>query len=146
MKFSFSALLFVIPFVSGRMSMHRHVTRKVDTTALVGQYQSVTAGQYSLLNNLWDKHNATTGSQTSQLTSLSGTNIAWKTSWTWTGGPIDVKSFSNIQLNQGINQQLSAISSMPVSRMTPKANGVSNFSGIIVYLELVAGDHRTGHS
>ena len=145
MKFSFSALLFVIPFVSGRMSMHRHVTRKVDTTALVGQYQSVTAEQYSLLNDLWGEHDATSGSQTSQLTSLDGTTIAWETSWTWTGGPNDVKAFSNIQLNQGINQQLSAISSMPVSSPTPKANGVANF-GTTVYLGLVSGDHWNGRS
>ncbi|KAJ2987233.1 hypothetical protein NUW54_g9487 [Trametes sanguinea] len=41
-------------------------------------------------------------------------NIYWmpKTTWTWTGGT-GVKSFTNVQLNQGINKQLSAISSMP---------------------------------
>ncbi|KAG0694007.1 glycoside hydrolase family 12 protein [Suillus ampliporus] len=104
-----SVLLLLIPLVSTRM--HKHV-RAVDTTSITEQYASVTAGQYSLLNNLWDEDNATSGSQTSKLTSMSGSTVAWQTSWTWTGGS-SVKSYSNIQLNSGINQQLSAISSMP---------------------------------
>jgi xyloglucan-specific endo-beta-1,4-glucanase len=94
--------------------MHKHHVRAVDTTPFSGQYDSVNTGQYSLLNNLWGESDAASGSQTSQITSMKGSTIAWKTNWTWTGGT-QVKSFANIQLNTGINQQLSAISSMPVS-------------------------------
>ncbi|KAG1845728.1 concanavalin A-like lectin/glucanase domain-containing protein [Suillus subalutaceus] len=93
--------------------MHKHHVRAVDTTPFSGQFDSVNVGQYSLLNNLWGEHDATSGSQTTQITSMKGSStIAWKTNWTWTGGN-QVKSFANIQLNTGINQQLSAISNMP---------------------------------
>lgn len=86
----------------------------IDTSAHCGQWDTVTAGSYSLLLDLWGESGATSGSQCSQIVSLSGSTISWKTNWTWTGGT-GVKSFSNIQLNKGINQQLSQISSMPVS-------------------------------
>lgn len=88
--------------------------QSIDTSSHCGQWDVVTAGQYSLLLDLWGKDGATSGQQCAQLTSLSGTTVAWKTTWNWVGGN-GVKSFSNIQLNQGINKKLSAIKSMPVS-------------------------------
>lgn len=86
----------------------------VDTSIYCGQWDSVAAGSYSLLLDLWGESGATSGSQCSQLTSLDGSTVSWTTNWTWVGGT-GVKSFSNIQLNEGINTQVSAISSMPVS-------------------------------
>ncbi|KAH7920842.1 glycoside hydrolase family 12 protein [Leucogyrophana mollusca] len=106
-----AALLTLVPFVA---STPLQRASAVDTTVQCGQYDTVTAGQYSLLTNLWGESDATSGSQCSEITSLSGTTIAWATNWTWTGGT-SVKSFSNIQLDDGINQQLSAISSMPTT-------------------------------
>lgn len=44
---------------------------------------------------------------------MSGTTLAWKTTWTWNGGT-GVKSYTNIQLNAGLNKKLSAIASIPV--------------------------------
>ncbi|KIP09317.1 glycoside hydrolase family 12 protein [Phlebiopsis gigantea 11061_1 CR5-6] len=84
----------------------------IDTSSHCGQWDTVTASQYELLLDLWGESGATSGSQCSNLVSLSGSTISWKTTWTWTGGS-GVKSFSNIQLNTGVNTQLSAISSMP---------------------------------
>ncbi|KAI0700315.1 concanavalin A-like lectin/glucanase [Cytidiella melzeri] len=86
----------------------------IDTSSHCGQWDSVAAGPYSLLLDLWGESGATSGSQCSNVISLSGTTISWKTTWTWTGGS-GVKSFSNVQLNQGINQQLSAITTMPTT-------------------------------
>ena len=86
----------------------------VDTSQHCGQWDTVTAGPYTMFLDLWGKDGASSGSQCSQITSLSGSTIAWKTTWKWVGGN-GVKSFSNIQLNQGINKQLSQIKSMPVS-------------------------------
>lgn len=86
----------------------------VDTSVYCGQWDSVAAGSYSLLLDLWGESGATSGSQCSHLTSLDGSTVSWTTNWTWVGGT-GVKSFSNIQLNEGINTQVSAISSMPVS-------------------------------
>lgn len=116
--FSLSFLLLLVPLVSctsrrSMLRMHKAHVRSVDTTPITGQFDSINAGQYSLLNDLWGEYDAASGSQTSQITSLNGNYIAWETAYTWTGGPDQVKSFANIQLNDGINQQLSAISSLP---------------------------------
>ncbi|KIJ62250.1 glycoside hydrolase family 12 protein [Hydnomerulius pinastri MD-312] len=102
---SVAAALLLIPFVSATPVQQR-------STTVCGQYDTVAAGQYSLLTDLWGESGATSGSQCSTLDSVSGTTVSWSTTWTWTGGT-GVKSFSNIQLDDGINQQLSAISSMP---------------------------------
>lgn len=94
--------------------MRKVHARAVDTTLLTGQWDSVHAGQYSLFNDLWNEKNATWGSQESQITSFSGSTIGWTTTYTWTGGS-QVKTFANVQLNAGINQQLSTISSIPTN-------------------------------
>ncbi|KAI0071600.1 glycoside hydrolase family 12 protein, partial [Panus rudis PR-1116 ss-1] len=84
----------------------------IDTSSHCGQWDVVTAGPYSLLLDQWGKDGATSGSQCANLISLSGSTVSWKTTWTWVGGN-GVKSFTNIQLNEGINKQLSAIKSIP---------------------------------
>ena len=59
-----------------------------------GQWDSTVTGSYTLYQDLWGE-SAGTGSQCSSVTSLSGTNLAWTTSWNWSGGPYNVKSFAN---------------------------------------------------
>ena len=98
----------------------------VDTSQHCGQWDTVNAGPYTMFLDLWGKDGASSGSQCSQITSLSGSTIAWKTTWKWVGGN-GVKSFSNIQLNQGINKQLSQIKSMPVSSLFAKYKKVIAF-------------------
>ncbi|KAJ7682997.1 concanavalin A-like lectin/glucanase domain-containing protein [Mycena rosella] len=66
------------------------------------------------LLNQWGAAGATSGSDCANLVSLTGTTLAWKTVWTWTGGN-GVKSFTNINVNSGLNMQLSAISSIPTT-------------------------------
>ncbi|TCD69577.1 hypothetical protein EIP91_006999 [Steccherinum ochraceum] len=88
----------------------------IDTSSHCGDWDVVTAGPYSLLADLWGAGGATSGSQCSNLISLSGSTLSWKTTWNWVGGN-GVKSFSNIQLNQGINTQLKNIKSMPSTWM-----------------------------
>jgi len=110
-----SALALIAPFLalSAVAAPAELVSRQsVDTSSHCGQWDTVTAGSYTMFLDLWGESGATSGSQCSQITSLSGSTIAWKTTWNWVGGN-GVKSFSNIQLNQGINKQLSAIKSMP---------------------------------
>ncbi|KAF8186988.1 concanavalin A-like lectin/glucanase [Mycena galopus ATCC 62051] len=84
----------------------------IDTSSHCGLFDSVTAGSYSLLLDQWGAAGATSGSDCANLVSLSGTTLAWKTTWTWTGGT-GVKSFTDINVNSGLNQQLGAISTMP---------------------------------
>jgi xyloglucan-specific endo-beta-1,4-glucanase len=67
----------------------------------------------SLNTDLWGESDASSGSQCVHLVSLTGSTVAFGTNWTWTGGT-SVKSYANIQLNQGINKVLSTISTIPV--------------------------------
>ncbi|KAI0087216.1 concanavalin A-like lectin/glucanase [Irpex rosettiformis] len=111
--------LFLLPlFLSSSLAsptpLDIEARASVDTSSHCGQWDTVTAGPYTLFLDLWGESGASSGSQCSNVVSLSGSTIAWKTTWTWTGGS-GVKSFSNIQLNNGINKQLSAISSIPTT-------------------------------
>ncbi|KAJ7439329.1 glycoside hydrolase family 12 protein [Mycena latifolia] len=108
------ALLFLVPFVFSAPTDVAERAAAIDTTSHCGLFDSVTAGSYSLLLNQWGASGATSGSDCANLVSLTGTNLAWKTVWTWTGGN-GVKSFTNINVNSGLNKQLSAISSMPTT-------------------------------
>ncbi|EJD08448.1 uncharacterized protein FOMMEDRAFT_25513 [Fomitiporia mediterranea MF3/22] len=108
MKLTFAALLVLLPFALASPVLER---RQVDMTSHCGQWDTVTAGSYELFLDQWGISGAT-GSQCAQITSLSESMIAWKTNWTWSGGN-GVKTFSNIQQNDGVGVQLSAIKSMP---------------------------------
>ena len=101
-----SALLLLLPLVSASP-----LERSAKTAC--GQFDTITSGSYSLLTNHWGASAATSGSQCSTLGSVNGNTVEWSTEWTWSCETC-IKSFSNIQLNTGINQQLSAISSMHV--------------------------------
>ncbi|KAF9465916.1 glycoside hydrolase family 12 protein [Collybia nuda] len=112
--FSFTKLGFLVllvPFVFAAPSATLE-KRQVDTSQHCGDWDTVTAGPYSLLLNQWGKSGASSGSDCAQVTSLSGTTVAWKTSWNWVGGN-GVKSYTNLNLNSGLNKKLSAISSIP---------------------------------
>lgn len=79
----------------------------------IGQYDSVNTGIYTLYLNQWGKNGATSGQSCAAVTSTSGNNVAWTTSWTWSGGD-GVKSYTNINANNGLNVKLSAINSIKV--------------------------------
>lgn len=76
------------------------------------QWDTVTAGNYSLVLDQWGASGATSGTDCAQIVSLNGNTVSWKVTSNWVGGT-GVKSFTNIQLNTGINKQLSAIKKMP---------------------------------
>ncbi|KAH7345611.1 glycoside hydrolase family 12 protein [Rhizoctonia solani] len=86
---------------------------------LSGQWDTETegSGRYTLYNNLWGQSYDTSGTQTTQATSYSGTTLAWKTTYSWVGSSSQVKSCNdvdaNVALNTGLGKQLSAISSIP---------------------------------
>ncbi|QRV81970.1 endoglucanase cel12C [Ceratobasidium sp. AG-Ba] len=90
-------------------------------------------GYYILYNNLWGMSAATSGSQTTQATSGSGKSIAWKTTYSWTGGPYNVKSYANIALNSGLNKKLSAISSIPTTWAWTYSSASSNLVSDVSY-------------
>ena len=75
--------------------------------SLCAQYASVETGAYILYNNLWGE-SAGTGSQCSQVNSLSGSVMAWSTTWSWSGGPYNVKSYANVVVD---------VTSKPLSKL-----------------------------
>ncbi|KAL4798081.1 xyloglucan-specific endo-beta-1,4-glucanase A [Aspergillus venezuelensis] len=81
---------------------------------LCGQYDTTTAGDFILYNNLWGQDNADSGSQCTGLDSASGNTISWHTSWSWSGGEYNVKSFANAAY-QFTATQLSSLSSVPTT-------------------------------
>ncbi|KAF9063019.1 glycoside hydrolase family 12 protein [Rhodocollybia butyracea] len=103
-----SALLLVLPFVFAAPA----VERSESATTFCGQWDTSVSGNYELLLDQWGLSGASSGSDCASITSTSGNSLAWTTTWKWTGGT-GVKSFTNIQLNAGINQKLSAISTIP---------------------------------
>ncbi|KAL3424661.1 glycosyl hydrolase family 12 [Phlyctema vagabunda] len=81
-------------------------------TTICGQWDSVVTGTYTVYQDLWNKDTATSGSQCTTVNSLSGTTLAWSTSWTWAGASNQVKSFANVVVKSTV-KQVSAISSIP---------------------------------
>ncbi len=76
----------------------------------------ITAGRYWLNNNLWGQ-SAGTGQQCSWKSCMTGETLAWGTSWNWSGGENQVKSFASVVLgwqwgwkvqNTGLPVQVSA--------------------------------------
>ncbi|KAF5391002.1 hypothetical protein D9757_003971 [Collybiopsis confluens] len=87
--------------------------RATEATTFCGQWDTSASGNYELLLDQWGLSGASSGSSDcASITSSSGSTIAWTTTWKWIGGT-GVKSFTNIQLNAGINRQLSAIGTIP---------------------------------
>jgi xyloglucan-specific endo-beta-1,4-glucanase len=82
-------------------------------TTICGPWDSVVTGTYTLYQDLWGESAATSGSQCSTVTSLSGNTIVWSTSWTWAGGSNSVKSFANVVVTQSTGYQVSTISTIP---------------------------------
>ncbi|KAK4445226.1 endoglucanase [Podospora aff. communis PSN243] len=48
---------------------------------------------YELINNLWGRDAATSGSQCTYLDTASPSGMAWRTTWSWNGAPNNVKSY-----------------------------------------------------
>jgi len=89
-------------------------TKTIDkrATTICGQWDSVVTGSYTVYQDQWNKGTATSGSQCLTVNSLSGTTLAWSTSWSWAGGQNQVKTYANAVVNSA-KKQISAIKSIP---------------------------------
>ncbi|KAK6519171.1 hypothetical protein TWF281_003860 [Arthrobotrys megalospora] len=94
----------------------------VQTSAdFCGQWDSKDTGTYIIYNNLWGSGSATSGKQCTGLDYASGNTVRWHTSWTWQGGPYNVKSYANANL-KFTPKKLSALSSIPTTLKYTYAN------------------------
>ncbi|KAF4458511.1 glycosyl hydrolase family 12 [Fusarium albosuccineum] len=78
-----------------------------------GQWDSETAGAYTIYNNLWGQDNADSGEQcTTNNGEQSDGSISWAVEWTWTGGQGQVKSYPNavVEIEQKSLAEVSSIS------------------------------------
>jgi xyloglucan-specific endo-beta-1,4-glucanase len=92
-------------------------TPALDTAQHCGQWDTAAAGPYTLQLDQWGISGAS-GSDCAQVTSASGSTVAWKTTWSWAGGS-GVKTYTDIAVTQGLNKQLSAIKSIQVRLPAP---------------------------
>ncbi|CAI6299057.1 unnamed protein product [Periconia digitata] len=63
------------------------------TVSLCTQYAYYAENGYEVLNNLWGKDSATSGSQCTYYEGASGDGIKWSSDWTWQGAPDNVKAY-----------------------------------------------------
>jgi len=107
-------LLLLAPFVAAAPAESLETRQSIDTSTHCGPWDAVTAGQYTMYLDQWGMGNASSGQSCANLVSLSGTTLAWRNQWTWSGGS-GVKSYTNVNLNTNLNKQLSAIKSISAS-------------------------------
>ncbi|KZL81565.1 glycosyl hydrolase family 12 [Colletotrichum incanum] len=82
------------PVTTTRPSTTTTATRSAQSS-LCTQYAYASVDGYDLLNNLWGKDDADSGSQcTYYYGPASGGGLSWGTTWTWNGAPNNVKSYS----------------------------------------------------
>lgn len=80
---------------------------------LCGQYGTYSSAQYTVNNNLWGESSGS-GSQCTYVDSISGSGVAWHTTWNWSGGQSQVKSYANSQVSLN-KKHISNIGSIPTS-------------------------------
>ncbi|ORX96501.1 concanavalin A-like lectin/glucanase domain-containing protein [Clohesyomyces aquaticus] len=71
----------------------RGATAVQEQVSLCSQYAYYSANGYEVLNNLWGKDAATSGSQCTYYEGGSASGIQYSSTWTWRGGENSVKSY-----------------------------------------------------
>jgi len=88
---------------------------------MCGEQEGYSSAGYRVQNNLWGKSAASSGSQCTAFNSASGSSVAWSTTWQWTGGDNNVKSYS--YASRDFNKRpVSQISSMPTTAIWTVSN------------------------
>lgn len=113
MKSFFAPLSLLSVALAGLSNAATIPTKSLDkrATSTCDQWGTITTGSYIVYNDLWGEAEATSGSQCVGVNSVSGSTIAWYTTWTWEGGSSDVKSFADVSL-QFTAKTLSSITSI----------------------------------
>ena len=112
MKSFIAPLSFVALALAGLSSAAPQPTKSLNRRAdFCDQWGSVTTGSYILYNDLWGQSYDTSGTQCTGVDSLSGTTLAWHTSFSWSGASSQVKSYANAAL-QFTAKTLCSISSI----------------------------------
>ncbi|BCS30779.1 glycoside hydrolase family 12 protein [Aspergillus puulaauensis] len=81
---------------------------------LCEQYGTHVSSPYSVNNNLWGMDSGS-GSQCTYVDGISGSGAAWHTTWTWSGGEDEVKSYANSKLEDLNKALISDVQSIPTT-------------------------------
>jgi xyloglucan-specific endo-beta-1,4-glucanase len=110
-----------------------------ETISLCTQYAYYAANGYEVLNNLWGKDTATSGSQCTYYEGASGSGINWSSTWTWQGAENNVKSYvyAGRQVTKG--NTIAKISTMP-TQIDWRYNTTSNVRANVAYDVFTAAD------
>jgi xyloglucan-specific endo-beta-1,4-glucanase len=79
------------PFSSSAAALAAAPERR-QLKALCDQYAYWSGNGYEVLNNLWGRDAASSGSQCTYVDGASG-GVQWHSTWTWVGAPNNVKSY-----------------------------------------------------
>lgn len=114
-------------------------TKRQQRVSLCSQYAYHSVNGYEILNNLWGKDTASSGSQCTYFEGTTGNGIAWSSDWTWQGAKDNVKSYvyAGRQLTKGITVQRAR--SMPTT-MQWSYNTTSNVRANVAYDVFTATD------
>ncbi|KAM0078059.1 hypothetical protein ACKRZS_009583 [Fusarium odoratissimum] len=126
MKFftAFSALLAVASATPTTPSK----TLDKRATTWCDAFGSLQTEGYTVYHNNWGSGQATSGSQCTTFNSVKNKSFSWSTKWSWAGGNIHVKSYSNVAL-ENINKKVSAIKSIP-TKWTWRYSGTNMVSDV----------------
>jgi xyloglucan-specific endo-beta-1,4-glucanase len=91
----------------------REVSSVQERVSLCTQYAYYATNGYEVLNNLWGKDQATSGTQCTYVDGTTSNGIAWSTEWAWQGGENNVKSYAYAGRILEKGKLLSNIKSMP---------------------------------
>jgi xyloglucan-specific endo-beta-1,4-glucanase len=83
--------------------------------ALCELYAYWSGNGYELLNNLWGKDTATSGSQCTYLDGTANGGIQWSSTWTWQGAPNNVKSYPYVGRQVAKGRTIASVSRMPTT-------------------------------
>lgn len=81
---------------------------------LCDQYSTYSSSPYLFNNNLWGEDEGT-GNQCTYVFYASDSSVSWTTTWTWSGGEGEVKSYANSGYDVTTGQLIDSISTMPTS-------------------------------
>lgn len=108
MKYSFTALALAAAATA------LPTAKNFRADEMCGQWETATAGPYTVYNNLWGQDSATSGEQCTTIDNIEDDDLSWHTAWTWKGGEYEVKSYANV-VPTFEPKKISAVSSIPAS-------------------------------
>jgi len=113
-------------------------------TSLCAKFAYWSGNGYECLNNLWGDQAATSGSQCTYVDGSSSSGVKWRTTWTWQGGPNNVKSYAYCGKILPKGRTISSVSSMKTS--TTWSYNTTNIRANVAYDVFTAVDPNHANS